>query len=308
MGNSFGSIKIYLYEKFNTTAWHNLCVEIQLGILLALTSALIWGSTTILARVFLRTKGGLLLNILRLLISAPFYIFILLFYGFPPLTHLVLLIIILSSLAGFVLGDYFFFSAMKLMGVSRSVLIATMYPLWVIVFAHFLLGREITLLMILGVFLIITAVAIITLKKEEIEFHKLGVIYAIIAQFLWALAVVSIDWLLQDMPVLQVTGIRITTGAALILIVLPWEVGEIKRLNKKEWLFVTLIAILGTVIAQYTFTMAINLAGSSLAAPVAETSPILATVFAKIFLHEKVTSRLFLAVLVMVAGVALLMV
>jgi len=72
----------------------------------------------------------------------------------------------------------------------------------------------------------------IEIGKYHIILGKLGVIYAIIAQFLWALAVVSIDWLLQDIPVLQVTGIRITTGAALILIVLPWEVGEIKRLNK----------------------------------------------------------------------------
>jgi DME family drug/metabolite transporter len=283
-------------------------VEVQLGVLLALVSAFIWGSTTIIARVFLRDRGGMLLNILRLLISAPFYLIILIFYGFPPLTPFIFLIIILSSLAGFVIGDYFFFSAMKLMGVSRSVLIATMYPLWVMALGYFLLNRSITPQMIFGALLIIAAIIIISLKKEELGFHYLGVLYAFIAQILWALAVISIDWLLQGLPVLQVTGIRITTGAGLILIALPWSIGEIRKLRPKEWLFAFIIAFFGTVVAQYTFTMAINLSGSGIAAPVAETSPLIATIFAKVFLHEKVTSKLFLAILLTVVGVIILMV
>lgn len=280
----------------------------QLGVLLALVSAFIWGSTTIIARVFLRDRGGMLLNILRLLISAPFYLIILIFYGFPPLTPFIFLIIILSSLAGFVIGDYFFFSAMKLMGVSRSVLIATMYPLWVMALGYFLLNRSITPQMIFGALLIIVAIIIISLKKEELGFHYLGVLYAFIAQILWALAVISIDWLLQGLPVLQVTGIRITTGAGLILIALPWSIGEIRKLRPREWLFAFIIAFFGTVVAQYTFTMAINLSGSGIAAPVAETSPLIATIFAKVFLHEKVTSKLFLAILLTVVGVIILMV
>jgi len=283
-------------------------VEIQLGVLLALTSAFIWGTTTILARIFLKNRSGMVLNILRLIMSAPFYILILIFYGFPDLTYSVFLIIILSSLAGFVIGDYFFFSAMKIMGVSRSVVIATMYPLWVIVFGYFLLGHAITIQMIFGALLIIIAIIIISLKKEELEFHYLGVIYAFIAQLLWALAVISIDWLLQGLPVLQVTGIRITTGAALIVAATPWVAREIRVLTLREWLFIFLIAFLGTVVAQYTFTTAIDLAGSGIAAPVAETSPILATIFAKIFLDEKITSKLFLAILLTVAGVIILMV
>ena len=282
-------------------------METQLGVLLALISALIWGTTTILARVFLRNRGGMVLNILRLLISAPFYLIILFVYGFPHLSHTLILVIILSSLAGFVLGDYFFFTSMKLMGVSRSVIIAAMYPLWVMLFAYLLLGRDITPLVILGALLIIIAIVIISATKEEIEFNKLGVLYAFIAQLLWASAVVSIDWLVQGMPVLQVTGIRITTGAILLLFALPWSIGEIRRLGRMEWLFVALIAILGTVVAQYTFTLSIEMVGSGVAAPVAETSPIIATAFAKVFLHEKVTSKLFIAIILTVLGVALLM-
>ena len=162
--------------------------------------------------------------------------------------------------------------------------------------------------MIFGALLIIIAIIIISLKKEELEFHYLGVIYAFIAQLLWALAVISIDWLLQGLPVLQVTGIRITTGAALIVAATPWVAREIRVLTLREWLFIFLIAFLGTVVAQYTFTTAIDLAGSGIAAPVAETSPILATIFAKIFLDEKITSKLFLAILLTVAGVIILMV
>lgn len=278
-----------------------------IGVLFALTSAFIWGTTTIIARVFLNNRGGLTLNILRLLISGPFYLVILLFAGFPTLTLSLTIVFILSSLAGFVIGDYFFFSAMKIMGVSRSVLLATMYPLWVIVLGFFLLGRTITPYILSGAAFIILAVAIVVFKKEEIQLNFVGVIFVVIAQFLWALAVISIDWLLEDIPVLQVTGMRIIFGATISLFLLPIGIEEIKNLKIKEWVFAALIAILGTVVAQYTFTMAIDLAGSSIAAPVAETNPLIATILAKLLLQERVTPKLFLAVLLTVVGVALLM-
>ncbi len=282
-------------------------MDVPIGVMFALISAFIWGTTTILARVFLKTGGGLLLNLLRLLISAPFYLPVLLIFGVPELTPFQILIIVLSSLSGFVVGDYFFFSSMKLMGVSRSVVIVTMYPLWVIALGHFWLGRVITVLTLIGAVLIILAVIIISVEKEEIQFNYLGVIYAFISQILWALAVVSIDWLLTGIPVLQVTGLRIVSGAMLISLALPWSTGVIKTLKRKDWVFVTLVAVLGTVVAQYTFTMAIKFAGSAIASPVAETSPLLATVLAKIFLKERVSSKLLLSIALMVAGVMVLM-
>lgn len=248
------------------------------------------------------------LNILRLLISAPIYLLLLFFYGIPPMSMDSLVIIIFSSLGGFVLGDYFFFSAMKVMGVSRSALIVTLYPVWVIVLGYLWLGREITVHMLLGVAIILTAIILISFKREEIEFRFLGVIYALLAQLLWALAVVATDWLLGDMPVLQVTGLRVIAGASMILLILPWKVNEIKVLQGKELFFVALIALLGTVAAQYTFTLAIDLAGSGIASPVSETSPLLATLLAKIFLKEKVSGRLFLAVVLVVIGVGILMI
>ena len=286
-----------------------LCVNVQLGVLLAFGTALIWATTTIMARIFLRGSGSLSLNFLRLLISAPFYAVLFLYTGFPDVGYNILTIIILSSLAGFVIGDFFFFSAMKLMGVSRSVLIVTMYPLWTIVFAHFLIGREISMMVVLGALLIIFAVSLIIVKKEEVKLHPLGVLYAIIAQFLWALAVVSIDWLLEGLQVYQVTGLRIMAagGISIFLLPFPWIRNDLRKLNWKGYLNATLIAIFGIVIAQYTFTLAISYAGSEIAAPVAETSPLLATIFAKLILREVISNRLFISVILMVLGVAIMM-
>jgi len=282
-------------------------VQAIIGILFALISALIWGTTTILARVFLRNQGGITLNAVRLLIAAPFYLVILLYTGFPHIDNLTLFIIALSSLSGFVLGDYFFFTSMKFMGVSRSMLITSIYPVWVIIFGFLLLGREITPMMVLGALLIAAAVGMVMYKRENIEFNYIGVLNAIVAQFLWALAVLSIDWLLEGMPVLKVTAMRVSMGGLIALFILPWERKKIAVLTAKEWFFAAIIAIFGIVIAQYTFTTAINLAGPGIASPLGETSPILASIFAKVFLHEKVTSRLFLAITLTIAGVAVLM-
>ncbi len=279
----------------------------QIGVLLALASALIWGGTTVLARVFLRNRDGILLNFMRLLMAAPIYLLLLFFYGLPDLSAGTWGILIYSSLAGFVVGDFFFFSAMKMMGVSRTVLIATMYPVWVMVLSYIFLGRPITSTMLLGTSLIILAVFLVASRREEIEFHSRGVIYAFIAQFLWATAVVSIDFLLGQASVIQVTGTRIVVGALIVLPIIPWRGKEALRLNRVEYLFVFMVAVLGTVVAQFTFITSIKLAGSSIAAPVAETSPIISTAFARIFIHEEVSRYLFMAVLLTVLGIAILM-
>jgi len=281
-------------------------MQLLLGILLALASAFLWGFTTVIARVFLKSGGSMILSILRFIISAPIYLLLLAILGFPPLTSMLLFIIFLSSLAGFILGDFFFFYSMKLMGVAKSTLLVTMYPLWTMILVYFLLGREITVTMIMGALFIIFAVSSVVFKKEEEKWHPLGVLYSIITQFLWALAVVSIDWLLVDLPVYQVTGLRIIAGGAISLTMLPFLGKQVIKLSRMEWAYVAIISIFGMVIAQYTFTKSIELAGSGIAAPVGETSPLIATVLAKLFLKEEVTPRLFIAILLMVAGVFVL--
>ncbi|HHE75731.1 MAG TPA: EamA family transporter [Candidatus Aciduliprofundum boonei] len=114
------------------------------------------------------------------------------------------------------------------------------------------------------------------------------------------------DWLLVDLPVYQVTGLRIIAGGAISLTMLPFLGKQVIKLSRMEWVYVAIISIFGMVIAQYTFTKSIELAGSGIAAPVGETSPLIATVLAKLFLKEEVTPRLFIAILLMVAGVFVL--
>ena len=131
------------------------------------------------------------------------------------------------------------------------------------------------------------------------------------AGFIFAFQVLpTIIFFSSLMSVLYHLGImqKIVQGMAWVMAKAMKVSGEkIAVLTAKEWFFAAIIAIFGIVIAQYTFTTAINLAGPGIASPLGETSPILASIFAKVFLHEKVTSRLFLAITLTIAGVAVLM-
>ncbi len=115
-----------------------------LGVLAALVSAVSWAASTILIKVGMRDKSPVAVNIVRLYIVSIMFAAIFLVKGtFPQVAALppeLLLVAFISSLFGFVIGDYFYFHALNMMGVSRTVPITSTYPLWAILWAFYSLG------------------------------------------------------------------------------------------------------------------------------------------------------------------------
>ncbi len=120
-----------------------------IGILAALVSAFSWASATILVRMGLKRLSPISANILRLYVAALTFLVIFLatnnmggvFRLSPPR---LLLVAFISAQFGFVIGDYFYFSALKRMGVSRTVPITSTYPLWAILWAVLFLDRKVS--------------------------------------------------------------------------------------------------------------------------------------------------------------------
>ncbi len=117
-----------------------------LGIAAALTSAFSWAVSTILIKVGMRGKSPIAVNVIRLYIVSVLFAGIFLVTGgrfseiasLPPLT---LVVAFVSAQFGFVIGDYFYFNALNIAGVSRTVPITSTYPLWTILWDFLFLGR-----------------------------------------------------------------------------------------------------------------------------------------------------------------------
>lgn len=281
-----------------------------LGVMLSLLSAFGWGVSSILLKISMKDKSAITVNIVRLCIIAPAYAVSFIINGnweeVLNLTPLQLMIAFISAQFGFVIGDYFFFSAMKIMGVSRTVPITSSYPLWAILWAYLFLGRNISLQIIFGAFLIVLAIIIV--RQGEIEEHvnMKGFIFALLAPLSWSFAIITMEWLSAQISPFTLTGLRIMFAALGITVFLGKHKSEIRAITKRELMALTGAAFLGLFIGQYSFVKAVSLVGSPIAAPITAINPIISATLAILILREPPNSKILTGLVMAVIGVVLI--
>ncbi|MBP1912493.1 DMT family transporter [Thermococcus stetteri] len=280
-----------------------------IGIIAALVSAFSWASATILVRIGLKRLSPIAANILRLYVAALAFLGIFLVTNNLKVFRLpqkLLLIAFLSAQFGFVIGDYFYFTALKRMGVSRTVPITSTYPLWAILWALIFLDRTVSLRVVVGAVLIVTAIVIIKRAEEEEHVDGLGFVYALLAPISWSVAITLLDYLSSDVNVLQLTGLRMMFAALGISLLLPRYYGEIKSTTLGEFLTIGSAAVLGLILGQYLFVYSVSTVGSPIAAPVSAINPIISSLLAVLLLGENPSKRIFEGLALAVTGIILI--
>ncbi|WP_297506610.1 DMT family transporter [Thermococcus sp.] len=280
-----------------------------LGVTLALISAFSWASATILVRIGLRNLSPVGANIFRLYIAGS--IFLLTFYVTGNLSAFklpprLLLLAFTSGVFGFVIGDYFYFHALKRMGVSRTVPITSTYPLWTILWAVLFLGKQVKPQVVIGAILVVLAIIIVKRAEEEENTDRKGFIFAFLAPISWSVAIVLMQYLTAYIPNLQLAGLRMIFGAVGISLFLPRYGREVISMRFKEVLSLTGASILGLVVGQYLFVYSVALVGAPIAAPVSAINPIIASLLAVLLLREKPNRRIFEGLILAVVGVILI--
>jgi len=281
-----------------------------LGALLALISAFGWGAASVLVKIGMRNKSAITVNIIRLYITALFYACLFLltesYAEIASLDWQILLIAFISGQFGFVIGDYFYFSALRLMGVSRTVPITSSYPLWTILWAWLFLGRIINIQIIIGAFLVFLAIVIVRKGETEERLDTNGFVYAILAPISWSIAIVLLDFLSSQISPLSLAGIRMIFAAFGISGFLPKYSEELKEITKREVITLSGAALFGLIIGQYTFVKSVSLAGSQISAPVSAVNPIISSILAIAILKEPPNTKIILGLVLAVAGVVLI--
>ncbi|ASJ09068.1 permease [Thermococcus siculi] len=284
--------------------------ELILGVLAALTSAVSWAASTIFIKVGMRDKSPVAVNIIRLYIVSIIFAVIFLLNGtfsqVATLPSKLLLVAFVSSLFGFVIGDYFYFHALNMMGVSRTVPITSTYPLWAILWAFLFLGRRISPQVIIGAVLVVTAIVVVRKAEEKEHVNPKGFVFAILAPISWSLAILMMDWLTGYMDVLALAGLRMMSAALGISVLLPRYLLELKRVTRRELGILTGAAVSGLLIGQYLFVYSVNAVGSQIAAPVSAINPIIASALAILLLKEPPNRRILEGLILAVIGVILI--
>jgi len=282
-------------------------MNVALGVVLALSAAFVWALTSVLSKVLMDTVSPLSLTALQLFIGAIFYLPVVLYLGVPAFSPREWILLIASGIWGYTLADWLFLAGMNVLGVSRAVIIVMFQPVLTMFLAHLLLGRPITPGLVAGAVSITLAVTLVV--SDDASNGKIrwkGVLLVVLAGLLWTLAVITTDWLVESASAFSVSGLRITFGALAALPFIKPVLRDVRKLRPSGWTMVFSATILGTVLGQYIFTLALKFAGSSIAPPVTESSPIMASIMAVVFLKERFTGRLAMALILTATGILLI--
>ncbi|ASJ17624.1 permease [Thermococcus chitonophagus] len=282
----------------------------MVGVAFALISAICWGTSSVLIKVGLKNRSPLIANLVRLIFSSLMYATIFLIGGnFNEIFRMSLeyhIIAFVSAQFGFVIGDYLYFSALKSLGVSRTVPITSTYPLWTLVWAYLFLGREITIRIAIGALMIV--LGIIVVRQVEVEEHvnPKGLLYAFLTPISWSMAIILMDWLSNKISPLTLAGLRIMYATVGITISSLKVVPELKHITKREVMVIATAGMLGLVVAQYTFVSSVSMLGSQIATPITAINPIISTLLAITFLKEPPNWKIWVSLGLVVSGIWLL--
>jgi DME family drug/metabolite transporter len=285
----------------------------MLGELLALSAALMWATSSVLYRHGMERLSPKVVNTVRALSATLFLFLVLIFLGRAgevfSLSPKIYFYALIASVFGLSVGDIFYLYAIKTIGISRAIPIASSTPWIVAVLSVLFLGEKITPSIIAGILLIFCGIYLIREKDEVRESKSWGFVFALGAAGSWSIYILISKLALAEVnPVVFNTARMSFFAIAYIIVMIPSsQKKDIILVKRKEWWYVLIGAILDLVGGAVAFYFSLTLIEASRATPLSSLSPVFATLFAYLFAHEKITPRLATGIAVCLLGIFVLM-
>jgi DME family drug/metabolite transporter len=279
------------------------------GELLAMGSAFFWAAGASIYKKGLQTTDALSGNLIRTAFTALGFFILMTLKGtlldsLHLMTAKILFSLFFSAFFGFFLGDYFFMVALKTIGVSQTVPITSTYPLFIAVWSFLIYGTRITLLLLMGIILIISAITLITGDgdvTQPITTRKYrGIGIALLAAICWSISITILDYLLSSLTAEAVAGFRFLIACFFCIIL---GAGRKFTVNRNAVLWIGIGGIFIVVMGNYLFLEAIRMIGSVKVAPISSLYPIISILFAMFLIRERVTVRIILGTIFSFLGV-----
>ncbi len=282
---------------------------IHSGELLALASAAAWAVGVILFRISGFTLHPLgqnlgknlfalfLITLTLILTRASFW---------PPVSPRAVFLLLLSGFLGIAVSDTLFLWTLRLIGASLTAIVDCVYSPMVIGLSYLFLGERMTLVQLLGVVLIVSAVITISRGNSDRTSDQLsrknltlGIILGITSMAFVAVGIVIIKPVLKDLPVLWATGLRLLGGTLPLLFIPAFRRQRPKfkpLLQLSTWKILAPASFLGTYLSLLFWIGGMKYAFASIAAALNQLSTIFIFILASVFLKEKATLWRILAV------------
>jgi drug/metabolite transporter (DMT)-like permease len=282
----------------------------MLGELLALSTAILWALTPVFSKKALGYSTPVELNFVRAISGSIALILIILFtrgglifdidvYGFA--------LLLAATMIGIGLGDTVFFKSIDAIGVSRGVAISSVYPLIVLLTSACIVGEPVTLTDIAGGLSIVSATVIVALSEESAvgsNRYLSGVALSLASALLWSIAITLVSIGVRSVDPLIGNAYRFLILAIATLPLCRRSLAKLRDTHLLLW--GSLSGLTGLALGTTIYLESIRLIGAGEATVITGVQPIISAVIASLSLRERLSVKIWLAVILASIGIILL--
>jgi len=290
-----------------------------IGEVLAICTALCWATSPVIYR---KTLVGVDLIVANLVRAVPATILLVTFFsGSGGLERVLALdlrnlsLIVASVVTGQVLGDLLLFKSIMEIGASRSSAIFSTHPLFSILLAFLLLNETPSWIILLGGFAIVAGLWLINLSmaggpKAWSPKSSLSMLKALLGAGLWGLTTLILKIVVRDVSPLDTITLRMIVLSLILLltIVVSGRLVRLKGLKKTDFCMLGLAGVVALALGNLLLYTALRLIGLSVAAPLSSVAPLFTTLFAVVFLKERVSGGQLIGMTAIFVGTLILMI
>ncbi len=220
------------------------------------------------------------------------------------------------------IGDLLYYFSLEKIDASRAYPLVQLSLIFIFPFSIFLFGEDLKLSVLLGGFLFLISVFILSskdknekvesiggLKKIESKNVFIGVLFAVGAAFLWAVAILSFNQArIISGDVFVTNFLRVVMAAILFLLVgmfQPVYFSGFKKENRgnlKYFIFIGIAGILSLGFADTLFYKAAEINGLIITSTFTVNTPMVQQIFSILILKERFRKRFIFAVGLMILG------
>jgi len=231
----------------------------------------------------------------------------------PEFSRSQILLSILSGLIGIGLADTLYFRALNELGAGRMGILGNFYSPFVLVLSFIFLGDRLNFLQWCG-FVLVSIGVLLASKPNAAEAGKpahyfRGLMYGLLSIGLMAISIVLVKQVLEDQPLLWVTGLRMVGAILGMLLIATFrkELALLKAPKEIRWGPLVLAAFVGQFVAMVLWLAGYKFTSASVAAILNETASVFILLLAWLWLKEPLTRRGLVGVALTLSGVSFML-
>lgn len=206
-------------------------------------------------------------------------------FRLPPLQPLLPYLGLMTVLYGF--ANIAHWRSFQLIEASEVSVIFSSRSLWVLFVAIPFLGESLTSRKLLGTFLVVLGVALVSWREGRFKFQR-GYAFALLAACLFGIGFANDAFLLRSFDVFSYNTIAFLFPALFLILLRPKSLKKIKVFFDKRRLMKMLVLAVFYAAAALTIGASYQAGGeASQIAPISQSSVILTVLLAAIFLKER---------------------